>query len=406
MKRINVLLSLIIFVAIQMFAQTKTERLIRRIISSEMTRYRQAWMIDAPKGPKWNYTQGVELKAMLDYADTQDDGYRNMIYNYVEGYTDTLISGKGIIEKYDMSDFKLDAVNSGKLLFRINDFRPKAKYKMAMDTLRHQLELQPRTIDGGFWHKQIYPEQMWLDGLYMAAPFYAEYAQWYESGEKKAMSMDDVEHQFCLIYNRTYCSKCNLLHHAWDADSVQSWADKKNGRSAHAWGRAEGWYLMALADYLEIHKENSSHYYAQDQGAVDSLVYIFQSLCGKMLELQNQENGAWKQVLDCPTREGNYYEMSVTPMTAYAFIKGARLGFLDKDYVKAGELALKGIERFFSYETDEGLVCLRDVCRVAGLSDTRNGSFEYYIGEERVENDPKGIGPWIMALTELYKLEK
>jgi unsaturated rhamnogalacturonyl hydrolase len=162
---------------------------------------------------------------------------------------------------------------------------------------------------------------------------------------------------------------------------------------------------MALVDYLEIFQNKSSKYFAQEQGVVDSLAYILQSLCSRMLELQDPEKGAWKQVLDCPDKPDNYFEMSVTPMTAYVFLKGVRLGYLDEAYVKAAKLALDGIEKYFCYEDDYGNVNLRDVCAVAGLSDDRNGSYEYYIGEKRVENDPKGIGPWIMALTELSKLE-
>ena len=239
----------------------------------------------------------------------------------------------------------------------------------------------------------------------MSAPFYAEYSQWFETREKRAMSMDDVEHQFCLIYNRTYCDKCKLLHHAWDADSIQSWADKKTGRSAHAWGRAEGWYLMALVDYLEIYQNNSSTYYAQDQGAIDSLTYILQSLCGRMLEIRDEETGAWHQVLDVQDKADNYLEMSVTPMMAYVFLKGARLGYLDESYHKEAVKTLRGIEHHFVGEDANGLVVLKHICRVAGLSDTRNGSYEYYIKEQQVENDPKGLGPWIMALTELYKSE-
>ncbi len=399
-------LLIITVVSLSVSAQSKTEKLLHRIVASEMTRYRHACEIDTKKGPKWNYTQGLELKAMLDFADVQgDEGFRSMVYKYVEGYTDTLINENGVIYKYDMSAFKLDDVNSGKLLFRMLDFTGKKKYRYAMDSLRHHLERQPRTEDGGFWHKKIYPEQMWLDGLYMSAPYYAEYAQWFEAGEKRAMSMDDVEHQFCLMYNRAYCDKCKLLHHAWDADSVQGWADKNTGRSAHAWGRAEGWYLMALVDYLEIYQNNSSKYYAQDQGVADSLAYILQSLCGRMLELRDETTGAWHQVLDCSDREGNYLEMSVTPMMAYVYLKGVRLGYLDEQYRKEAIKTLRGIERHFVTEDESGLVVLKSVCKVAGLSDTRNGSYEYYINEQKQDNDPKGLGPWIMALTEEMKIK-
>jgi len=400
-------LLIITVISLSVNAQSKTEKMLHRIVASEMARYRNACDIDTKKGPKWTYTLGLELKAMLDFADVQGDGgFKKMVYDYVEGYTDTLICEDGTIRTYDMQTFKLDDINSGKLLFRMLDHTGKKKYRYAMDSLRHQLEIQPRTEDGGFWHKQIYTEQMWLDGLYMHAPFYAEYAQWFEVKEKKAMSMDDVEHQFCLMYNRAYCNKCNLLHHAWDADSVQIWADKTTGRSAHAWGRAEGWYLMALVDYLDIYQQKSSKYYAQDQGAIDSLAYILQSLCGRMLELRDEETGAWHQVLDVQDRDDNYLEMSVTTMMAYVYLKGVRLGYLDESYRKEAIKTLKGIEKSFVGEDENGLVVLKSICKVAGLSDTRNGSYEYYINEKRQDNDPKGLGPWIMALTELLRTEK
>ena len=155
-ERMKQLISLILLLVVSLSAgaQSKTEKMIHRIVASEMARYRKAWMIDTKKGPKWGYTQGLELKAMLDFADVQgDDGYRRMVYDYVEGYTDTLVREDGSIRTYDMQTFKLDDINSGKLLFRMLDYTGKKKYRKAMDTLRHQLEIQPRTLDGGFWHK-------------------------------------------------------------------------------------------------------------------------------------------------------------------------------------------------------------------------------------------------------------
>lgn len=364
----------------------KGEKLIRAIVKSEMVRHPEAWTIDGQTKPKWNYTQGLEVQAMKDCMKDEE------WVRYAKTYADVLIDSVGKIRGYKKENYKLDDVNSGKMLFLLYDQTKDERYMTAIDTLMQQLKSQPRCPERGFWHKTIYPQQMWLDGLYMAMPFYTTYALRFQTGEERKMSLADIEYQFVLIYHHTLCEECGLLHHAWDAAAVQPWANKETGMSAHAWGRAEGWYMMALVDVLE-------------QYDFPALRTILNDIAAKLLKLQSKETGTWQQVLDMTGAEGNYQEMSCSAMFAYAFLKGHRLGLLSKRYQLAGERALEGIRTHFMSVDKKGLVSLHNCCAVAGLSDTRDGSFAYYLSEPRIDNDPKAIGPLLMALKE-YELAR
>ena len=367
-----------------------------------MKRYPESWALGEEKRPKWTYTQGLELKAMMAWREIL--GQEETLLSYADAYADQLVRGgapSGVasddsaaisILTYKQSDYKLDDLNAGKLLFLLYDATGKQKYRSALDTLRRQLTSHPRVSEGGFWHKRIYPHQMWLDGLYMEAPFYAEYAVRYEEGAQRQSSLDDVVRQFEVCFKHTWCDTCHLLHHAWDESRSMNWANAETGRSAHAWGRAEGWYLMALVDVIEILQGAA---YQGNEG-MNKLKGQLAQLCATLLSLQ-RPSGCWLQVLDCPDREGNYEEMSATAMIAYAFMKGYRLGILGRPYLLAGKRAIEGMH--IEMDTN-GDVTLHDVCRVAGLSKDRDGSYEYYIGERIVDNDPKGVGPLLMALLE------
>lgn len=321
----------------------------------------------------------------------------SVLIPYAQTYTDALIDADGNISKYRKEDYKLDDINSGKLLLRLYDYTHEAKYLSAIHLLRRQLGTQPTTAEGGYWHKRIYPNQMWLDGLYMYAPFLAEYAMRYESGEQRDSTLANVISQFTLVYEHTLCPECHLCHHAWDSARQQTWADALTGRSAHAWGRAEGWYLMALVDVIDI---------AGDAVDTTPLKRILQSLSVQLLKLQDRRTHCWQQVLDRTGVPGNYFEMSATSMFTYTFLKAHRLGILPKQFRKAALKALEGIRQFHMSVDAEGLVSLNDVCSVAGLSDSRNGSYEYYLSEPVRVNDPKGIGPLLLALGELNKTAK
>ena len=399
------LLIVMMLLALPMAAKKvpKGARLIHAIVKSEMVRHPEAWTIDGQQKPKWNYTQGLELLGM--YGCMSDADWMR----YAKTYTDVLIDSAGHIRGYKKGDFKLDAINSGKILFLLYDLTKDERYKVAMDTLFQQLKEQPRCPEGGFWHKTIYPHQMWLDGQYMALPFYLEYARRFLDAEAyQAVEADVKWRQLMLIEGKTRCEECRLLHHAWDAAKVQPWANKETGQSAHAWGRAEGWYLMALVDCLDLMFPDGVPPY--DGGAAagcipDLLSGQLNQLSARLLELQDEKTGTWQQVLDLTGKEGNYQEMTCTAMFAYAFLKGTRLGVLEKSYREAAERALKGIRAHFMSVDEAGLVSLHNCCAVAGLSDTRDGSFEYYLSEPRIDNDPKGIGPLLMALKE-YELTR
>ncbi len=400
------MITTLLFLSGVVSAQNKTERKARQVISSEMSRLRVSQEKNTVGSRFCGAQHVMELKSFLDFADTQDDGYKTMVYDFVESYMDKMIGEEGrVLGRVDSLNDLTDLM-CGSLLFRVNDYSGKAKYRLAMDSLRKEIERQPRTVDGGFWPDSESKEQVWIDRLYYYAPFYAEYAQWYESGEKRAMSMDDVEHQLCLAYNRTYCGRCNLLHHAWDADTVSVWANPKNGRGDCVWGRAEGLYLMALIDYLDVFEAKSSKYYSQEQGVIDSLVYIFQSLCSRMAELQSPECFMWKQLPNDTVSAGNDFESSVTAMMAYVFLKGSRMGFLDKYYQKAGTAALRELEdRFVDADGDDGVILDGASCDMRLRSDVKCDAATY-IKALGAKNSEEALSSWIMALTELSIIGK
>jgi len=360
-----------------------------RVVRSEMARCPEATFIDGLDGRlKWNYTTGLELKAFLDATDAPD------IVDYVDAWYDAAIDSTGRIYKYKKSNFSLDHVCPGRTLFRLYDLTGKEKYRAAMDTLYLQLVDQPRNAEGGFWHKAIYPDQMWLDGLYMGMPFLAEYTERYVADSLRTLNNEDIVLQFLTAYDHTLDPATGLLRHAWDASGEMFWCDSETGQSAHAWGRAMGWYMMALVDVIEI---------LPDGEQKDSLVEIFRSLSATLPLFADAETGMWFQVLDQPYREGNYLEATASAMFAYSYLKGCRMGILDcLEYaVQTYESLLK------TFVTEEdGLVSLNDCCEVAGLGgkQMRSGDFDYYIHERVRANDPKGIGPLVWAALEYEKL--
>lgn len=376
-----------------------SKRLAEEMVRSEMKRSPDAWALEGATRPKWTYTLGLELGAMIRLQNSwKGCGLKEKdVYDYARTYTDALISEDGKIEGYRMETYKLDDINSGRLVTMLYEKTHEKKYRTVMDTLFCQLHSQPRTPEGGYWHKEIYPQQMWLDGLYMAEPFKAQYVRDYVEGNIRWEYYDDIMHQFSLCYEKTLCPQCHLPHHAWDSAHIQNWCDRSTGRSAHAWGRAIGWYMMALVDTYEIiYGENRQHDHS------DSLSIIINLIGEELLKLQDKNNGCWQQVLDETGREGNYFEMSATPMFAYSFLKGYRLGMLPKKYAQAARKALKGMcSEFLKKDEQTGRLTLTNICSVAGLSADRDGSFEYYLREPIRENDPKGVGPFILALMEL-----
>jgi unsaturated rhamnogalacturonyl hydrolase len=320
------------------------------------------------------------------WKHTGDEKY----YNYVEQWADTLISDDGSIHLYHVETYNIDYINSGKVLFDVYHQTKNEKYRKAMDLLVNQMKYHPRTLEGGYWHKLIYQHQIWLDGLYMASPFLAQYGQTFNKPEW----IDEAVKQFTICQKNTYDSKTGLYHHAWDESKSQRWANPETGHSPNFWGRSIGWWYMAMVDVLDFIPENHP--------GRTSIIGWIQGLAETLPKYQDK-NGLWYQVLDQPTREGNYPEASVTTQFMYSYAKAVNKGYLDKKYREVAEKAFNGLKKELLIENPDGTLTLTRCCQVGGLGGNpyRDGSFEYYINEKIRDNDAKATGPLIMGLLEL-----
>lgn len=369
-------------------AKTKEKPLSVRLAESEMARVPNPVNLDFRTKLSWNYSTGLELYSFLKIYEKYGV---QPVFDYVKAYADTMIHADGSIYGYEVDEYNIDHVNAGKLLFHLYDKTKDERYRKATDLLRSQMDTHPRTSEGGYWHKNVYPHQMWLDGLYMGAPFVAEYAKRFN----RPGDFEDMVNQFLIVARHTYDPATKLYRHGWDESRQMHWADSITGQSQHAWGRACGWFMMGMVDILEFIPE-------QTKGR-DALVEIFAGLAETLLEYRDPQSGVWYQVIDSPGREGNYLESSCSSMFAYAFLKGARLGYLPAKFKQEGESAYHAVVKNFIKTNADGTVSLTDGCAVAGLGgkNMRDGSFGYYIGEPVRDNDPKAIGPFIMAALEM-----
>lgn len=352
-----------------------------------------AWNIEkARSGEKsgWNYIDGCMILAILEtYKTTKEEKY----LKFADAYIDYRVNEDGTITGYSVEKYNLDDINAGKTLFELYDLTGKEKYRKAIDLIYSQLEGQPRTKEGNFWHKKIYPNQVWLDGLYMAQPFYMEY----ETRFHEKQNYKDIFQQFFIVAEKMRDEKTGLYYHAYDSSKEMFWCDKETGLSKNFWLRALGWYSMALLDTL--YKADSS--YGEEY---EKLKQIFMDLMDSMLKFQD-ESGMWHQVVNLGGKEKNYLETSGSAIMAYSLLKGTRLGFLPEKYREYGKKAFDGIcEKYLS--TEEGKMSLGGICLVAGLGgpNKRDGSYEYYMSEPIVKDDAKGVGPFLLAYTELRKL--
>jgi unsaturated rhamnogalacturonyl hydrolase len=354
-----------------------------------MKRHPQAYMIDDAKTPKWDYVHGLVLHSMEElYKKNPDPRYPV----YIKGYVDVLVQNDGTIKTYELDNYNIDMVVSGRLLFKIYETTKEEKYLKALQLLRKQLTEQPRTASGGFWHKKIYPNQMWLDGLYMGEPFYAEYTTAFENGKE----LDDVAKQFELIQKHATDPKTGLLYHGWDESKQMAWANKETGTSPNFWSRALGWYAMALVDVLD--------YFPKEHPKQKELVGYLNSVSAALAKYQDK-SGLWYQVTDKGNKGGNYLEASGSSMFAYAFAKGANKGYLSSKYKKLANKAFDGLTKQLIKVDTDGSITLTQACAVAGLGGTpyRDGSYEYYVKERKKDNDPKATGPFILAALELNR---
>nr|WP_026729981.1 glycoside hydrolase family 88 protein [Flavobacterium denitrificans] len=354
-----------------------------------MKRHPEAYMIDDSKAPKWDYVHGLVLHGFEElYKKNPDPRYPV----YVKGYVDALVQNDGTIKTYELEKYNIDMIVAGRLLFDIYAKTKEEKYLKAMQLLRKQLSEQPRTPEGGFWHKKIYPNQMWLDGLYMGEPFYAEYTVKFENGK----SLDDVAKQFEEIQLHATDPKTGLLYHGWDSSKQMPWANKETGNSPNFWSRALGWYVMALVDALD--------YFPKDHPKQKELVKYLNNASESISKFQDK-SGLWYQVTDKMGKEGNYLEASGSSMFAYAFAKGANKGYLPAKYKKIANKAFDGLTTKLMKVDADGTITLTQACQVAGLGGTpyRDGSYEYYVNEKKKDNDPKATGPFILAALELNR---
>ncbi len=367
-----------------------------RLARSERARYGETLYFEGAPRARWDYTSGLLSLFMIDLAETiGDDDLRD----YAEGIVGSFVAADGSIRTYKMADYNIDMVTPGKVTLRLYERTGEERFKIASDTVRQQLRDHPRTSEGGFWHKQRYPHQMWLDGLYMAAPFYAAYGKMFD----EPAAFDDVAKQLMLMDRHAWVPAVELHRHGWDEARAQSWADPATGLSPNHWARAEGWYAMALVDCLDfipgIHHD------------VESIVEILRRVAAGLERHQDPDTGVWWQVLDQPGREGNYLEATATSQFVYALAKAVNKGYLPRDrYEPVIRKAYAGLIEQFVRVNDAGLTELTRCCAVAGLGYTnsagrpRDGSFEYYVSEPIIANDPKGTGPFIGAGIQVQQL--
>lgn len=356
---------------------------------SEMKRFPEAWQLDHGKRLYFGYSQGVGCQAMLDvWKQTGDRKY----LDYVINWADTVINDKGEIHLYKVETYNLDYIKPGTVLFDVWKQTGKEKYKLAMDLLVNQLKNHPRTHEGAFWHKLIYQHQIWLDGLYMASPFLAEYAVTFNRPEL----IDDVVNQFIVCAKHTYDAKTGLYYHAWDESKNQRWANKETGQSPNFWGRSIGWWFMALVDVLD--------YIPAEHPQRPELIKMINGLAETLPKYQDK-TGLWYQVLDKGAVGGNYLEASVSSMFMYGYAKAVNKGYIDEKYRVVAEKAYDGLMKTLIVKNADGTLTLTKCCAVAGLGGHpyRDGSFEYYVNERIRDNDAKATGPFIMGCLQLGK---
>ena len=338
--------------------------------------------------PKWAYDVAL-LGMAIDRLGNVDPKYSK----YLDDWVNYFVHPDGSVTDYAMKEYNLDRIFPGRDIITVYKRNPDPKYKIALDNFIEQLKTQPKTNSGGYWHKSIYANQMWLDGIFMASTYMAEYAnafnapQWY----------DVATSQTKMIYEKTLDPSTGLLMHAWDESRTQKWCDPITGKSHYPWSRAMGWYTMAILDILD--------YLPQNHPDRKELIKILQSTCDALLKVRDKKSDIWYQVLNQGGREGNYLEGSGSAMYTYVFAKGARLGYLDKKYRKIARSSFNGILKELITVDNQGLVTMHNICGGCGLGGIpyRDGTYEYYVNEKRFDNDTKGVAPFILAAIELNR---
>ena len=358
----------------------------------------QAWQDSLNTSPsgfrpvKWSYDLGVVYEGFDGiWKRTGDPTY----YKAMQKNMDAFLSKDGAINSYRQTDFNIDNVKNGRTLLTLYKVTGQQKYFKAATTLWEQLQQQPRTKEGGFWHKKIYPNQMWLDGLYMGEPFYAEYA----ALTQQEKAFDDIANQFIWMEKNSRDAKTGLMYHGWDESKQEQWADKNTGRSPHFWARAMGWYGMALVDVLD--------YFPANHPKRKELLAILSRYALAVQNVQDPKSGLWYDILNLPNGKDNYHEASASCMFVYTYAKAVRLGYLPKSYYQSALKGYAGIQKAFVERVNNEQINLKGTVSVSGLGGKpyRDGSYEYYLSEKVVVNDPKGVGAFLLAVNEMELAE-
>ena len=365
----------------------------QRMADAFMTWHPDSILIGNRKTARWDYEQGLMMKALERvWLRTGDPKY----FTYIQKDLDQFVLPDGTIRTYKLEDYNLDNLTTGHALLLMSQVSlgssaAQQKYIKAAQLLRKQLDGQPRTKAGGFWHKKVYPNQMWLDGLYMAEPFYAEYSNVFN----QPAGFDDVAKQFALIEKNLVDPKTGLLYHGYDESKEQKWANKTTGQSPNFWDRGMGWYAMALVDVLD--------YFPKDHPQRAQLIKDVQRLAPVLAKYQDPKTGTWSLVVDQASRKGNYAEASGSSMFVYMLAKGVRMGYLDNKYAAVAKKGYDGLLKTFVATGAGNALAFNGTVSVGGLGGNpyRDGSFEYYLTEPLRKNDLKGVGPFIMASVEM-----
>lgn len=360
----------------------------QKMAATVMTIWKDSLEMAPGRPVKWAYDQGVVLEGIEGlWTRTADNRY----FEYIQKSMDYFVQEDGTIRTYKPDEYNIDHVKNGRSLLLLYKVTGKPKYLKVVQSLRQQLRTHPRTSEGGFWHKKIYPYQMWLDGLYMGEPFYAEYAALFH--EDTAFS--DIARQFILMERHARDNKTGLLYHGWDESRQQRWANKSTGLSPNFWDRAMGWFGMGLVDVLD--------YFPQNHPKRDTLIAILNRMAAAVQKYQDSKTGVWFQVMDKATSKGNYVEASGSCMFVYALAKGVRNAYLPQSYLNVARKGYNGIIKEFMETDAGGLTNLKGTVSVAGLGGTpyRDGSYEYYLSEKVIVNDPKGVGAFLLASNEM-----
>jgi unsaturated rhamnogalacturonyl hydrolase len=380
-------LTIVVAFAFLTAARAEQKPLPERAADAAMARWTNGRFAPPDARWGWNYELGTLLEGFdAFWLNTADKRY----YDYIKSSVDQFVEADGSIPTRKLDEYQLDNILLGRQLLLLYGVTQDPRYAKAATLLYDQLQHQPRTASGGFWHKQRYPNQMWLDGLYMAGPFYAEYAKTFHHPEAFA----DIAKQFALMDRHARDPKTGLLYHGWDESKAERWADPKTGLSSQFWARAMGWYMMALVDTLD--------YLPEGEARTELLTQLGRDAAA-VARFQDAKSGLWFQVMDRGAEKGNYFESSASCMFVYALQKAVRRGYLPEKYASVAQQGYHGIQSHFIQESPAGDVTLTDTVRGAGLGGNpyRDGSYAYYIGEKVIANDPKGVGAFLLASAEM-----